>query len=93
MLREKTPIPPYEAEAPTPKTIAKGKGIFFSFFGDYTFTTGINLFKKLGKFLHFPRLGGGGDDPVCLSALDENTLGRFGYNATQIQLMKESTFR
>jgi hypothetical protein len=51
------------------------------------------LFEKLGKLLHLPRLGGGGDDPVCLSALDETTLGRFGYNEAQIHLMKESTFR
>jgi hypothetical protein len=51
------------------------------------------LFEKLGRLLHFPRLGGGGDDPVCLSALDETTLGRFGYNERQIHLLKESTFR
>jgi hypothetical protein len=52
-----------------------------------------NLFEKLGKLLHFPRLGGRGDDPVCLSALDETTLEGFGYNEMQIHLMKESTFR
>jgi hypothetical protein len=51
------------------------------------------LFEKLGKLLHFPRLGGGCDDPVCLSALDETTLRRFGYNEMQIHLMKEGTFR
>jgi len=51
------------------------------------------LFEKIGKLLHLPRLGGGGDDPVCLSALDETTLGRFGYSETQIHLMKETTFR
>jgi hypothetical protein len=51
------------------------------------------LFEKLGKLLHFPRRGGGGDDPVCLSALDETTLRCFGYNEMQIHLMKESTFR
>jgi hypothetical protein len=52
-----------------------------------------HFFGKLGKLLHRPRRGGGGDDPVCLSALDETTLGRFGYNEMQIHLMKESTFR
>ena len=52
-----------------------------------------HLFEKLGKLLHLPRLGGSSDDPVCLSALDETTLGRFGYNEVQIHLMKESTFR
>ena len=51
------------------------------------------LFEKLGKLLHLPRRRGGGDDPVCLSALDETTLGRFGYNEMQIHLMKEVTFR
>jgi hypothetical protein len=52
------------------------------------------LFEKLGKLLHLARRGGGGgDDPVCLSALDETTLGCFGYNEMQIHLMKESTFR
>jgi hypothetical protein len=51
------------------------------------------LFEKLGKLLHLARRGGNGDDPVCLSALDETTLGRFGYNEMQIHLMKESTFR
>jgi hypothetical protein len=50
------------------------------------------LFAKLGKLLHLPRRSGG-DDPVCLSALDETTLGRFGYNEMQIGLMKENTFR
>jgi hypothetical protein len=54
---------------------------------------GANLFEKLGKLLHLPRGGVGADDPVCLSALDETTLGRFGYNEMQIHLMKESTFR
>jgi hypothetical protein len=93
MLREKTPILPYEADAQTPNKITRGKSIFFSFFGDCAFAIGINLFKKLRKLSHLPRLGGGGDDPVCLSALDETTLGRFGYNEMQVQLMKESTFR
>jgi hypothetical protein len=51
------------------------------------------LFEKLGKLLQLPRRSGGGDDPVCLSALDETTLGRFGYNEVQIHLMKEGTFR
>jgi len=52
-----------------------------------------HLFEKLGKLLRLPRSSGGGDDPVCLSALDETTLGRFGYNEMQIHRMKESTFR
>jgi len=52
-----------------------------------------HLFEKLGKLLHLPRRGGGSDDPVCLSALDETTLARFGYSEMQIHLMKESTFR
>jgi hypothetical protein len=52
-----------------------------------------HLFGKLGKLLPLPRRGGGADDPVCLSALDDTTLGRFGYNEMQIHLMKESTFR
>lgn len=59
---------------------------------DGTRTPG-HLFEKLAKLLHLPRLGGGSDDPVCLSALDETTLGRFGYNEMQIGLMKEGTFR
>jgi hypothetical protein len=55
---------------------------------------GANLIDdKLGKLLHLPGSGGGADDHVCLSALDETTLGRFGYNEMQIHLMKESTFR
>ena len=90
MPRKKTPVPPREADAPILNTITKGKRIFF---GDYVFTIGINLFEKLGMLLYSPRLGGRGDDPVCLSALDEKTLGRFGYNEMQIQRMKESTFR
>ena len=51
------------------------------------------LSGKLGRLLHLPQQSGGNDDPVCLSALDETTLGRFGYNEMQIHLMKESTFR
>ena len=93
MLREKTPIHPYEADAKSLNTITNGKSIVFSFISYYAFFTWINLFKKMGKSLHLPHLGGGGDDPVCLSALDEKTLGRIGYNEMQIQLMKESTFR
>jgi hypothetical protein len=52
-----------------------------------------HLFGNLVKLLHLRYLGGSGDDPVCLSALDETTLGRFGYSEMQIHLMKESTFR
>ena len=33
------------------------------------------------------------DDPVCLSALDDTTLRRFGYKESEISLMKESAFR
>jgi hypothetical protein len=51
------------------------------------------LFEKLSKLLRLPQSREGGDDPVCLSALDETTLGRFGYNEMQIHLMKERTFR
>ncbi len=48
---------------------------------------------RLAKRLHLPRLNRGVDDPVCLSALDETTLGRFGYNEAQINRMKETAFR
>ncbi len=52
-----------------------------------------NLWNKIGRFLHIPPLGAQGDDPVCLSALDDTTLGRYGYNERQIHLMKEGTLR
>jgi hypothetical protein len=52
-----------------------------------------HLLAKLGKLFHIPALGGHGDDPVCLSALDTTTLGRYGYNESQITLMKEGTLR
>ena len=56
-------------------------------------STASRLFDKLGTLLHLPRAGTRSDDPVCLSALDETTLGRFGYSETQIRLMKEGTLR
>jgi hypothetical protein len=51
------------------------------------------LLQKLGKLLHFKALSARGDDPVCMSALDATTLGRYGYNEREISLMKEGSLR
>ncbi len=50
-----------------------------------------HIWEKLAKMLHIRQIAG--DDPVCLSALDESTLGRFGYNEAQIHLIKEGSLR
>ena len=52
-----------------------------------------HLFQKLGKLLHLRALANKGDDPVCMSALDSSTLGRYGYNEREISLMKEGSLR
>ena len=56
-------------------------------------STASHLLDILGKLLHSLHAGARSDDPVCLSALDETTLARFGYSETQIRLMKEGTLR
>jgi hypothetical protein len=54
-------------------------------------TGSIHLLQILRKLV--PAFATRGDDPVCLSALDETTLGRYGYSESQIHLMKESSLR
>jgi hypothetical protein len=51
------------------------------------------LLKRLARLFEITRRSGTADDPIYLSALDETTLGRFGYSHAQINLIKESTFR
>jgi hypothetical protein len=51
------------------------------------------LSRIVRKLAHIPAFGTQGDDPVCLSALDETTLGRYGYSESQIHLMKEISLR
>ncbi|HZV22023.1 MAG TPA: hypothetical protein VE986_10815 [Hyphomicrobiales bacterium] len=52
-----------------------------------------SLLDRLAAALHIQKLFLKGDDPVCLSALDESTLRRYGYSESQIHLMKESALR
>lgn len=54
---------------------------------------GRRLLGKLGKLLHLSAPFARGDDPICLSALDASTLGRYGYTEAQITLMKEGSLR
>jgi hypothetical protein len=46
-----------------------------------------NFWRRLERILG-RRFGEAADDPVCLSAFDESTLGRYGFNERQISLIK-----
>lgn len=52
-----------------------------------------HLFQKLGRLLHLQPAPTQADDPICMSALDATTLGRYGYNEREIGLMKEGSLR
>jgi hypothetical protein len=52
-----------------------------------------HFLERLATALRIRKLFGTSDDPICLSALDDTTLGRYGYSENQIHLMKEGTFQ
>jgi hypothetical protein len=52
-----------------------------------------HILQMLQKWVRILAFVTRGDDPVCLSALDETTLGRYGYSESQIHLMKEGLLR
>jgi len=52
----------------------------------------IRLWRALEQYLYHSGPSSH-DDPVCLSALDDTTLRRFGYKETEINLMKQNAFR